>query len=135
MASADNEGFLPSARLFPTGRICFLPLLRKDSASGKPGVLVEGCVSGKQHQHHNRATQTPSAASVDQPTAPTGTVRLKGKRLVKGVRLRDDAEQLQEYLSLLLKAPEPTLPLGGNEGSRPYQGDSLWWHLACLGAR
>lgn len=28
---------------------------------------------------------------MDQPTAPTGTVRLMGKRLVKGARLRDDA--------------------------------------------
>lgn len=105
MASAGNEGLLPSAQLFPTGKICFLPLLRKESASGKPGVLVEGCVSRKQHQHRNRATQTPSAASVDQPTVPTVTVRLKGKRLVKGVRLTDDAGTATGIHVLAAEAP------------------------------
>lgn len=108
MAPADSEGLLTSAQLFPTGRICFLPLPRKDSASGKPGVLVEGCISRKQHSHCNRVTHTPSAASVDQPTAPIGTVRPKGKRLVKGVRLRDGAGTAAGIPVLAAEAPRAT---------------------------
>lgn len=42
---------------------------------------------------------------MDQPTAPTGTVRLKGKRLVKAVRLRDDAETATGIPVLAAEAP------------------------------
>lgn len=116
MAPADSERLLTSAQLFPTGRICFLPLPRKDSASGKPGVLVEGCISRKQNSHCNRVTHTPSAASVDQPTVPIGTVRPKGKRLVKGVTLRDGAGTaagIPEAEGIpLRKPPEPPPALG-----------------------
>lgn len=147
MASADSEGLLPSAQLFPTGRICFLPLPRKDSVSGKPGVprtavFLESSTNFAIGQHKLQVLQ-----------AWTNPLHLFGLRdwTARGWwrgTLRDDAEtatgggmmlkQLREHSSLLQKRSScraSPCPWEGLTDPSHTKGVSLWCHLACLGAR